>query len=173
MLNKQPAPNRKEEEAYAGIQKEILHYTRDRETDNLVREAKAEKPQIEKLEIGYVQEKWEGFIKKLQREKMQLSSIYLQEGKVLAVHNNIIDVELKSPTAMSSMERNLNDIQTCAQQHFGIKPKFKFTVREPEQEQYILNPTLEQIREETPELAEFIEMTKSKVESRTPSKYTS
>ena len=172
MLGKQPAPAPQEEESFAGVQKEILHYTRDRETENLVREAKAEKPQIEKLEIAYVQEKWEGFIKKLQREKMQLSAIYLQEGKVLAVHNNVIEIELKSPTAMSSMDRNLNDIQSCAQQHFGIKPRFKFTVAEPEQEQYILNPTLEQIREETPELAEFIEMTKSKVESRTPSKYT-
>ncbi len=170
MLNKQPVESRQETEAFSGIQKEILHYTRDRETEKIVQEVKKQKPEVENLDLAYVQGRWEDFIKKLQREKLQLSAIYLQEGKILTVRDNLIEVELKSPTAMSSMQRNLEDIQACAQKHFGIKPRFKFTVCEPEQEQYILNPTLEQIREETPELAEFIEMTKSKVESRTPTK---
>ncbi len=171
LLDKQPSPQPQEQESFAQVQKEILHYTKERETENLVKEVTEEKPAIQELTPEYVQNNWEGLIKKLEKERKKLSSIYLQEGTVLDVRSNTIMVELKSPTAINSLERSIDDIQACAQKHFGIKPRFKFTVKEAEEEQYILNPTLEQIREETPELADFIEMTKSKVESRTPTKF--
>ncbi len=173
MLGKQPAPAPQEEESFAGVQKEILHYTRDRETEKLVQEVKDEiRQQRQELDKEFVEKGWEGFLKKLSKEYMNVGN-YFRDSKITEVRGNQIALEIKAPSSsFASAKSRIPNAEEIAKKHYNANVRFKVNLIEPEEEEYILNPSTEQIKAELPELAEFIRMTNSKVESRTPSKYT-
>ena len=77
------------------------------------------------------------------------------------ISNNFIHYDVGSSTAYKILDDEKNIISAIISEHFNLKIKIDFTLKKVKKEKVITNPTIEDIRRESPKLAEFIEITDS------------
>lgn len=95
-----------------------------------------------------------------------LAASYFSELSVLRIQNNAISFKTNSESAYNYLEKNREKLAECISKFYRLKIKLLFTLEKDETEDdrdVMKNPTLEELRKESPELAKFIEQTDSTI----------
>jgi len=126
----------------------------------------AAKIQVDSLTEKVLNDNLEILLKKLKKESSFLST-YLGNCKITKVSENLVEFETSNGTQYKRLKSSKEKISKLFSEHFNLKISVDFIFREKPKEKTIINPTLEQIRAEAPELADFIETLEAEVKTKT------
>ncbi len=126
----------------------------------LEKEVQEEKPVVKELTAELVEENSKTMINKLKIKKPIIGN-YLEKSKLDDVSNNIVHYDVANTLSHRMLEDNKAVISEIFSNHFNLKIRVEFILKKEEKEKTNLNPTLEDIKKESPALAEFIEKTDS------------
>jgi DNA polymerase III gamma/tau subunit len=99
--------------------------------------------------------------KHIEKEKPVLGNYLRNNCKLQDVSKNRLYYNVNSSLAQKMLHENTSMISSVFKNYFGIEPRLEFTLKEEKKEEIISNPTLDDIRKKSPDLAEFIEATDS------------
>ncbi|MBW6516041.1 MAG: DNA polymerase III subunit gamma/tau [Candidatus Cloacimonetes bacterium] len=90
---------------------------------------------------------------------------FFSDIKLIKIRNNIIHLKTTSQMAYDYLEKNHQKVSDIVSQFYRLDVKLHFVleVEKKDKPEIIKNPTLEDIKRETPEIAEFIELTDATV----------
>jgi DNA polymerase-3 subunit gamma/tau len=117
-------------------------------------------PEISELTIDILKDNWPKITNKL-KEIYPVSVTFLETAEIEKVHNNHIYINLKSETGFKKLQAEKDVFEDFLSKHFRLRIMITFTFIPEEKQQYYKNPGLQDIKKESPNLAEFIEMTDS------------
>ncbi|HHE37230.1 MAG TPA: DNA polymerase III subunit gamma/tau [Candidatus Cloacimonetes bacterium] len=137
-----------------------LHKKTEKVIKEITREVKQEKPKLKNITIDDYKKDKEIILNKLKKEK-PIAATYLNNCMIDHISNNFIHYDVGSSTAYKILDDEKNIISAIISEHFNLKIKIDFTLKKVKKEKVITNPTIEDIRRESPKLAEFIEITDS------------
>ena len=126
----------------------------------LEKEVQEKKPKIEELTEQIIEENIKNIVQKLKKEKPIIGN-YFEKSKLENVSNNIVHYTVANSLSHKMLEDNKAIISGIFSNHFNLKIRVEFTLHKVEKEKVITNPTLEDIKRESPGLADFIEKTDS------------
>ncbi len=126
----------------------------------LEKEIKEEKPKIDKLTKEIVEADMEILLKKVIKEKAFVGN-YLKNCKLNNVSNNLVQLNVASQMPFNMLDQNKAEISDIFSNHFNLKIRVEFLLQKEQKEQVITNPTIDDIKRESPALADFIEKTDS------------
>ncbi|MBN2461191.1 MAG: DNA polymerase III subunit gamma/tau [Candidatus Cloacimonetes bacterium] len=129
---------------------------------DMLQQAYEEKPQIEELTLEIVRTFQPVLLEKVKKQKPLLAS-YFRNSEVQTVVNNLIRYQVRSNLALEMLTENRMTISDIISNHFSLRVKVDFSLKEKPGENKISNPTLDDIREQSPNLADFIEATDSTI----------
>lgn len=155
--------NAPQNDDYSDVARDIRQIRTDEVRKTMVREVHEEKPKISALTMEILQQQWETILKKIGRE-MMLVSLQLQEGKLLSVNDKIIGLEFDKKLAWEQVNGKKTELEQIIGKHLDYQVYLNITLKEAPPVPAGKALTLENIRQESPELAEFIELTHSQVE---------
>jgi hypothetical protein len=124
------------------------------------KEAEQEKPKIDKLTIEAVQESLDDIAKILYKQKPIVSN-YLVNCNIHNLSNNFLHLVSANSFAYDLLKNEKEVISDIFTKHFNLKIKVDFTLEEVKGKKVITNPTLDDIKRESPTIASFIEDTDS------------
>ncbi len=126
----------------------------------LEKEIQEEKPKIDKLTKEIVETDMEILLKKVIKEKAFVGN-YLKNCKLNNVSNNLVQLNVASQMPFNMLDQNKAEISEIFSNHFNLKIRVEFLLQKEQKEQVITNPTIDDIKRESPALADFIEKTDS------------
>ncbi len=138
----------------------VLHKKTEKVKKEITKEVKEEKPDLKKITIEDYEKDKEIILNKLKKEK-PITATYLNSSKIDHISNNFIHFDVGSSATYKMLDDDKDLISGIISEHFNLKIKIDFTLKKVKKEKVIANPTLEDIRRESPKLAEFIEITDS------------
>jgi|SRR5690554_2797594 len=97
---------------------------------------------------------------------LPLVADFFSDLELVRARNSILHLETSSQTGLNYLQKNRDKIAEIISQFYRLDIKLNFSLKKIEQKEkdkIIKNPTLEDIRRETPELAKFIELTDATV----------
>ncbi|MDP8201071.1 MAG: DNA polymerase III subunit gamma/tau [Candidatus Tenebribacter burtonii] len=124
------------------------------------KEAEQEKPKIDKLTIEAVEESLDDIAKILYKQKPIVSN-YLVNCNIQNLSNNFLHLVSANSFAYDLLKNEKEVISDIFTKHFNLKIKVDFTLEEVKGKKVITNPTLDDIKRESPTIASFIEDTDS------------
>ena len=126
------------------------------------KEIREESPKYEKLTLELLKEHLDQIIGKVKNEKPMLG-VYLERSKIENVSNNLVQYSVSKPLAYNDLNDRKQIIQDVLSNHFHLLIKVDFVLKEEKHDNVIVNPTLDDIRKESPGIADFIEKTDSDI----------
>ena len=126
----------------------------------LEKEIEEEKPKIDKLTKEIVEADMEILLKKVIKEK-QFVGNYLKNCILSNVSNNLVQYNVASQMPFNMLDQNKVEISEIYSNHFNLKIRVEFLLQKEQKEQVINNPTMDDVKRESPALADFIEKTDS------------
>ena len=128
---------------------------------NIIKEEiKEDKPRIEELTMEILTKDYPQIIKKVKKEKPMIGT-YLEKSKIDNVSRNVVHYYVLKDLAYKMLTDNKVIIMNILSNHFNLRIKVDFALKKEEKSDILSNPTLEDIRKESPGLASFIESTDS------------
>lgn len=124
------------------------------------KEADEEKPKIEELTIEIVKESLDDITNILSKQKPIVAN-YFSKCKIQTISNNFLHLVSSNSLAYNLLKDEKEVISDIFSKHFNLKIKVNFTLEEIEGKKVITNPTLDDIKKESPIIADFIEDTDS------------
>jgi DNA polymerase-3 subunit gamma/tau len=140
-----------------------LHVQAVREMDNIVKSVENEKPKLEKLTDSVVNEDYPQILDKIKQANSNIAN-YLKMCTISQIYDKKIIFVTQSSTQFNRLKDESAFIADVFSNHYHVAIKIEFKLEETEQKAIIKNPTLEDIRKESPQLAEFIETIDPKAE---------
>ena len=138
----------------------ILHKKTEKVIKEITKEVKQEKPKLKNITIDDYENDKEIILNKLKKEK-PITATYINNCKIDHISNNFIHFDVGSSITYKKLDDEKDIISGIISEHFNLRIKIDFTLKKVEKEKVITNPTIEDIRRESPKLAEFIEITDS------------
>ena len=126
----------------------------------LEKEIEEEKPKIDKLTKEIVEADMELLLKKVIKEKAFVGN-YLKNCILSNVSNNLVQYNVASQMPFNMLDQNKVEISEIYSNHFNLKIRVEFLLQKEQKEQVINNPTMDDVKRESPALADFIEKTDS------------
>ncbi|MDO9578189.1 MAG: DNA polymerase III subunit gamma/tau [Candidatus Cloacimonadales bacterium] len=126
------------------------------------KEIREESPKYEKLTLELLKEHLDQIIGKVKKEKPMLG-VYLERSKIENVSNNLVQYSVSKQLAYNDLSDRKQIIQDVISNHFHLRIKVDFVLKEEKHDNVIVNPTLDDIRKESPGIADFIEKTDSDI----------
>ncbi len=126
----------------------------------IVEEVERSKLHFEKLDLDTVKKYQPEINEKIRKEKPFLYN-YFQDCKIESVNNNVIHYIATKPVFYKMLVDKKPMIQKIIADFYGLPVKLNFSFKQKPKEDLILNPELEDIERETPQLADFIKITDS------------
>ena len=124
------------------------------------KEADQENPKIDKLTIEAVEESLDDIANTLSKQKPIVAN-YLIKCKIRNLSNNFLHLASANSLAFNMLKDEKVIISDIFTKHFNLKIKVDFTLEEVKGKKVITNPTLDDIKRESPTIASFIEDTDS------------
>ncbi len=139
-------PRKRIEKEKPGIETEIVQTAKTGEKD------------LKKINITkeLLDKEW-AKIEKEVRDEMPVSAIYLSKIKLKSIRNNFLHYTTTSKLAYQTLKDVSERLTRLLTNHFGIRTKIDFELVQTEKRKYINNPTIEDIKRESPKLAEMID----------------
>lgn len=126
----------------------------------LKKEITEEKPALQELTNEIYQQHKTQIINRVKKEKPMVGT-YLEKSKLESIHNNVVTYSVNKQMAYDYLEDGKSFITEVFSNFFNLRIKVKFNYQPEEKSSKIANPTLEDIRRESPVIADFIEKTDS------------
>lgn len=126
----------------------------------LEKEIQEEKPKIDKLTKEIVDADMDILLNKVIKEKKFVGN-YLKNCILSNVSNNLVQFNVASQMPFNMLDQNKAEISEIFSNHFNLKIRVEFLLQKEQKEQVINNPTIDDIKRESPVLADFIEKTDS------------
>ncbi|MCF7858067.1 MAG: DNA polymerase III subunit gamma/tau [Candidatus Cloacimonetes bacterium] len=150
------------------IKKQIIpekkNSTRHEKTEEvkseIQKEADEKKPKIDKLTVAAVEENLENIAAILSKQKAIVAN-YLLKCKIDNIVNNSLHLIANNTLAYNMLKAENAKITEIFSKYFNLQIKVDFTLKEVENKNVITNPSLDDIKKESPVIAEFIEDTDS------------
>ncbi len=139
---------------------QVLQEKTDEVKHVLEKEIDEERPVVDKLTEEIYQKHLPQIISKVKREKPMVGT-YLEKGKVNNITNNVIHYLIAKDMSYSYLNDNKEKLSSIISDFFKLRIKIDFTLKVPEKNDEIVNPTMQDIRRESPGIADFIEKTDS------------
>jgi DNA polymerase-3 subunit gamma/tau len=113
---------------------------------------------IEKIEITeeLLAKEWHSIEEKM-KEEMPISAIHLSKIQLKSIKNNFLHYTTTSKLVYQTLTDVSEHFSRLLTQHFGTPIKIDFELLKSEEKRYINNPTITDIKRESPKLAELIE----------------
>jgi len=138
----------------------ILHKKTEEVKSELTKEVSEEKPHIKEITIIDIENDKEIILNKIKKEKMILAN-YFNNSKIESISNNFIHFIVSNSIAYNLLVDEKVFITQIISNHFNLKIRINFTLKKAKKTKTIANPTMDDIKRESPDLAEFIELTES------------
>ncbi len=138
----------------------ILHEKTEEIKTELTKEVSKEKPKIKEITIVDIENDKEIILNKIKKDKMIIAN-YFNNCKIESISNNFIHYIVSNSMAYKLLVEQKDFITQIISNHFNLKVRINFTLREVKKTKTISNPTMDDIKRESPNLAEFIELTDS------------
>jgi len=119
---------------------------------------KVEKPPSKKINITeeLLDREWTAIEEKV-RNEMPVSAIYLSKIKLKSIRNNFLHYTTTSKLAYQTLNDVSERLTRLLTNHFVTRTKVGFELVQTEKKKYINNPTIEDIKQKSPKLAEMID----------------
>ena len=88
---------------------------------------------------------------------MPVSAIHLSRIELKSIKNNFLHYTTTSKLAYQTLRDVSERLTRLLTNHFGTRTKIDFEFIQTEKKKYINNPTIEDIKRESPKLAEMID----------------
>lgn len=120
---------------------------------------KVEKTTAKKINITeeLLDKEWSAIEEKV-RDEMPVSAIHLSRIKLKSIKNNFLHYTTTSKLAYQTLRDVSERLTRLLTNHFGTRTKIDFEFIQTEKKKYINNPTIEDIKRESPKLAEMIDI---------------
>jgi DNA polymerase III subunit gamma/tau len=138
----------------------IMHEKTEEVKAEIQKEAELEKPKIDKLTIEAVEESLDDIAKVLSKQKPIVANYFIK-CQIRNLSNNFLHLASANSLAFNMLKDEKEVISDIFTKHFNLKIKVDFTLEEVKGKKVITNPTLDDIRKESPTIASFIEDTDS------------
>ncbi|MDA3813718.1 MAG: DNA polymerase III subunit gamma/tau [Candidatus Cloacimonetes bacterium] len=138
----------------------VMHDKTEEVKAEIHKEAEQEKPKIDKLTIEAVEENLNDIAKVLSKQKPIVAN-YFVKCQIRNLSNNFLHLASANSLAFDMLKDEKELISDIFSKHFNLKIKVDFTLEEVKINKVITNPTLDDIKRESPTIAEFIEDTDS------------
>ncbi len=138
----------------------ILHKKTEEVKSELSKEVLEEKPHIKEITVVDIENDKEIILNKIKKDKMILAN-YFNNCKIESISNNFIHFIVSNSIAYNLLTDEKEFITQIISNHFNLKVRINFTLKKAEKTKTITNPTMDDIKRESPNLAEFIELTDS------------
>ena len=137
-----------------------MHEKTEEVKAEIQKEAEQEKPKIDKLTIEAVEENLDDIAKVLSKQKPIVANYFIK-CQIRNLSNNFLHLASANSLAYNMLKDEKEIISDIFTKYFNLKIKVDFTLEEVEGKKVITNPTLDDIKRESPTIAEFIEDTDS------------
>jgi len=138
----------------------IMHNKTEEVKAEIHKEAELEKPKIDKLTIEAVEESLDDIANVLSKQKPIVANYFIK-CQIRNLSNNFLHLASANSLAFNMLKDDKEIISDIFTKHFNLKIKVDFTLEEVKGKKAITNPTLDDIRKESPIIASFIEETDS------------
>lgn len=131
----------------------------------MAKEIKEELPTYTELNEDIFNETREKLIKRL-NNAMPIVSDFFTGLTLVKVKNNVLHLKTNSQSAFDFLSKNRDKISKVISEFYRLPTglNFSYEETEPKQEEKVIkNPTLDDLRKNTPQMAKFIEMTDATV----------
>lgn len=146
--------NKKTAPSSESISQSVQEGKREKAKDK-PKDTSASKKEIQITEEILGQE-WPEIMKKV-RENMPVCAVHLSKAKLESIKNNFLHYITNSKVAHKSLSGVSQDLAQLLTEYFDTPIKIDFKYNPPSKEIYINNPTINDIKKQSPKLAEFIE----------------
>jgi DNA polymerase III subunit gamma/tau len=126
------------------------------------KEIQEDSPKYEKLTLELMNEHKDQLIGKVKKEKPMIGT-YLERSMIDGVSNNMVQYSVSKQLAFSYLSDGKQIIQDVLSNHFHLRIRVNFVLKIEKNNNVIVNPTLDDIRRESPGIADFIEQTDSDI----------
>ncbi len=133
----------------------VLHNKTEKVKSNLKKEVIKEKPKFQILDADKFNDEFQLLLEKIKKENMFLFT-YLKKCILDRVANNRIHFNVSSNNEFQRLKDSREIISKIFSQHFNLDIFVDFTLTEVKKEKVKINPTVDDIRNESPALADFI-----------------
>ena len=137
-----------------------FHQKTEEVKSEILKEAIEKKPKLDELTLEELQKQNNIIIEKIRKEKPFVVNYYIN-SKIKNVSNNFVHYLVPNQLSLKMLHDNKSSIMEILSNCFNLPIKVDFTLKEEKKEQFITNPTIDDIKRESPKLAEFIEITDS------------
>jgi DNA polymerase-3 subunit gamma/tau len=134
----QPTPKRKEESA-----------------GDIPQKPSAAEKQIQ-VTAEMLEQEWPEIMKKV-GENMPVCVVHLSKAKLESIKNNFLHYTTESKVAYKILSDSSQSLSQILTEYFGTPVKIDFKYVPQPKDKYINNPTINDIKKESPKLAKFIE----------------
>jgi len=144
------------DEPLSSVQEEVLHITRDKVRQEMVREVVEEKPHITALTDEIVKEHWPVLLNKVAKQSFFVSK-YLRECEIKSVQDTRIILVAASGNAHAMLSKSMDKLQEVFSRHFNLEVRLLLEKKADDQKNNErAMPTLQDVTAELPGLGDFI-----------------
>ncbi len=140
------------------IQKQSFQNKPAPKTGNNTKPTTTSNLNISKLTKEVLNKEFNNLKSKMQNEKPFLA-INLIKCSLESINNNFVHFQIDNNLAYQRLKKEKNYLSDLFSQHFGTKIKVDFDLKQTTKKKTIGRPSMEQIRQYAPKLADFIEIT--------------
>jgi len=137
-----------------------MHDKMEEVKSEIQKEVDQEKPKLDKLTIEAVNENMEVIANLLAKQKPIIAN-YFKKCEIQNLSNNFLHLVSTKSFAFKLLKDEKDMISKIFSEHFNLKIKVDFMLEEIKEKKVITNPTLDDIKRESPIIAKFIEDTDS------------
>ena len=119
-------------------------------------------PLVNEVNLDIIKNNWKHLCEKINKEFPVVGSFF-ENVQLKAFENNALYLIVNQTLAHNMLQKQTKDIENILNKHFNLKIKLFFELKQANNSGVIKKPTLQDIRKESPNLADFIEMTDSRI----------
>lgn len=132
--------------------------------DQIVREVQSEIPKIEALTMDILKEHWSHILSLISKEFPILGS-YIKQSKLTKVEKNVVYLITESDNLMKMTREDKIAMENIISRQFNLHVELDIKQETIQKEITISNPTIQDVRKFNPDLAKFIEVTDSHIDT--------
>ncbi|HOV15927.1 MAG TPA: DNA polymerase III subunit gamma/tau [Candidatus Cloacimonadota bacterium] len=137
----------------------------EREVEEPVEEIEYVPPQkVAELTKEHVLENWPGFLNHIGKKRSALV-IALKNGKIVSVKSNMIFIDFDSSLSYNMISKSQKDLEELLSEYFNLPVKVITNLTETSIVNDTHTPTLQEIKQNNPALAQLIELTNAVITS--------
>ncbi len=146
------------------IQSQIIHEQTKTVQEKFMNIATTNKPAFTNINEEILKQHWEGLMHKVTQE-YAITASFLQNCTIKTIHDNHIYFNTNSSIGHKKLISHKHNLEELFSKHFSLRILIDFVLIEIEKPETIKNPTFQDIQKESPNLAKFIELTDSIIQS--------